>query len=193
MVLPCCCFVVNERVGKSLPALPACRAQLTLRRSRCMQEGTSHGEHHAAACTLAVSIACYMRCADTRCVCCAVCRDALRMEQTAKRSHHAEEVSSGVPRPAPHAMSSAWTPLSRGAVFVGASLLSPAILPSTRAAQQAATRKCPQPTYAFATTTAANAHVQPIILLPQPQQPLLLPRPLRLCRCSAVRAAASTS
>ena len=39
------------------------------------------------------------------------------MEQTDKRSHHADKVSSGVPQRAPHVMSGAWVPLSRAALM----------------------------------------------------------------------------
>src|SRR4051812_12761224 len=57
-----------------------------------------------------------MKYADTRCCCSAVCSDALRMEQTAKRSHHADKVSSGVSQHGPRADASLMGPLSHTSV-----------------------------------------------------------------------------
>lgn len=124
-----------------------------------------------------------MQCADTRCCCSAVCSDALRMEPAAKRSHHADKVNIGVPQRAPRCNEASWSALSHADMFASVSLLSRAILPSTPVKQQAAKRQCQQPTCAFATTTAARAHVQSVT----PQQQLQQPVPLHLHRCSHCR------
>lgn len=64
------------------------------------------------------------------CCSCRCERDPPAMEAPAKRSHHADKVSSGVPQRAPRGDGSAWPPLSRAAVLMCCVLLSSAILPA---------------------------------------------------------------
>ena len=69
-------------------------------------------------CTHGLCIYWCARFTDT-CRCChGAGKDSLKMQSAAKRSHHAEKVSSGVPQCAHMEIGSAWTPLSHVIVCV---------------------------------------------------------------------------
>ena len=115
------------------------------------------------------------------------------MEQTAKRSHHSDKVSSDVPQRAPHAMCSARDTLSRAAVFALATVHARTCdrLNALTAARQSLSIRA-YTNAASVTSAVASVHETNSLPLLQ-QQPLHLPRPLRLSRCSDARVVAPTS
>ena len=128
------------------------------------------------------------------CRCChGAGEDSLRMQSAAKRSHHAEKVSSGMPQRAPHEMSSAWTPLSHTVVFVSCSawVCLGACVDCSIHASSAALSAVPSKEIGFTSVLPAIMSVAtPPLLL---QSPLPLRLLLHLSRCSDVQLAASTS
>lgn len=163
-------------------------------RSTCaMEERASEGESSAGAGSEEARMLHCARLAHARSACCAVCREALRMDPPAKRSHHSAAVSSACPVRAPRADAAPVCPLSRHAPAC------PAVLRvrardrrRSTAVGQAVQRASPRLTerdITCARSTGMSSATRQLRLLLRPP----CPRLPRRCRCSAVRRAAATS